>query len=314
MDWNWFFSSLSQSAAAIVGIFGAFIITKILSNQTTFSEKKKRVNELIVGAEKIIDNAESLYFEWYNKHTNSRQFDGIEDLLKRGIDEDAERLYDELDFSVFAERSKVVKSINIFLENRKERIAREQEEARRKSSVQKNNFSLGISAISALASPNIPKIPDLHLHGELAKEREAIDRELRNARHHIRLIMGFLDSVKGDPESSPQITYALIMITVLFYIGVIYPLSFMPVPSNVTFELSFGAFWNLLLSLKGGLLAAVSIVFSAALAMFLVINLRMKHSQSDISRLEELTKLGAYSSYFAVREANLNSPRIRDGV
>jgi len=35
-DWNWFFSSLSQSSAAIVGIFGAFIITKILSNNSNF--------------------------------------------------------------------------------------------------------------------------------------------------------------------------------------------------------------------------------------------------------------------------------------
>ena len=31
MDWNWFFSSFAQSSAAIVGIFGAFLITKILN-------------------------------------------------------------------------------------------------------------------------------------------------------------------------------------------------------------------------------------------------------------------------------------------
>jgi len=34
MDWNWYFAALSQSAAAIGGIFGAFIITKVLTNQT----------------------------------------------------------------------------------------------------------------------------------------------------------------------------------------------------------------------------------------------------------------------------------------
>lgn len=51
-DWNWFFSSLSQSAAAIVGIFGAFIITKIFSNQTAFSEKTAKLNNYLIEAKK----------------------------------------------------------------------------------------------------------------------------------------------------------------------------------------------------------------------------------------------------------------------
>ncbi|MCH7733340.1 MAG: hypothetical protein IIB44_12675 [Candidatus Marinimicrobia bacterium] len=37
-DWNWFFSALAQSAAAIVGIFAAFIITKIVNNQSTLNQ------------------------------------------------------------------------------------------------------------------------------------------------------------------------------------------------------------------------------------------------------------------------------------
>lgn len=58
MDWNWFFSSLAQSSAAIVGFFGAFTITKILSNETAFSEKKNRLKELLSVAEKIKDDAD----------------------------------------------------------------------------------------------------------------------------------------------------------------------------------------------------------------------------------------------------------------
>lgn len=53
MDWNWFFSSLAQSAASITGILGAFIIAKISSTQTDFSEKKKSLKELLAVAEKI---------------------------------------------------------------------------------------------------------------------------------------------------------------------------------------------------------------------------------------------------------------------
>ncbi|WP_262887779.1 hypothetical protein [Flavobacterium bernardetii] len=30
IDWNWFFSSFCQSAAALIGIIGAFIISRLL--------------------------------------------------------------------------------------------------------------------------------------------------------------------------------------------------------------------------------------------------------------------------------------------
>src|SRR5712664_631258 len=80
MDCNWFFSSLSQSAAAIVGIFGAFIITKILSNQAAFSEKRSHLKELIARANKIVDDANAPAFAWYNKQTTLRELDRIDDL------------------------------------------------------------------------------------------------------------------------------------------------------------------------------------------------------------------------------------------
>ncbi len=63
-DWNWFFSSVAQSAAAIVGIFGAFIVTKILANQTAYAEKSRRIQELITLGEKLVDATNRLSFEW----------------------------------------------------------------------------------------------------------------------------------------------------------------------------------------------------------------------------------------------------------
>lgn len=42
MDWNYFYSSLALSVAALVGIFSAFIITKVISNQSEFEKKCRR--------------------------------------------------------------------------------------------------------------------------------------------------------------------------------------------------------------------------------------------------------------------------------
>lgn len=40
VDWNWFFSALAQSFAAIVGLIGAFLATKILNSETSFKKRQ----------------------------------------------------------------------------------------------------------------------------------------------------------------------------------------------------------------------------------------------------------------------------------
>ena len=47
MDWNWFFSSLAQSTAAIVGLFGAFIITKIINNEKEYKTNTAKIENLL---------------------------------------------------------------------------------------------------------------------------------------------------------------------------------------------------------------------------------------------------------------------------
>ncbi len=72
LDWNWYFSSLAQSTAAVVGIFGAFIITKILSNQSEYSQKKSQLKTLLIRSQRLTDDAEALAFSWYVKRTNEK--------------------------------------------------------------------------------------------------------------------------------------------------------------------------------------------------------------------------------------------------
>lgn len=307
MDWNWFFSSLSQSAAAIVGIFGAFIITKILSNQATFAEKTSRMRELLVLAQRIVDDAGDLSIDWYNKRIAEREIERLGDILEKDNEETSAQLYNRLKFSVFTEKYIALQIIENVIEARRQRLEREREAERRRVEAAGRN---GIGGLSNLFGSSIadrvrdfkPLIPQLG--PALEKERDAIDLVVRNARHHIRLVSDFLDSVHGNPESSPQITYALIMITALFFVGVIYPLSFMPIRLDTVPVLSIGAFVDIAFSLKGVLLITVSCIFTGVLAMFFAMNLRMKYQTEVIQKLIEFTSLGAYSKYFMVMESN----------
>ena len=47
MDWNVFFSTVSQTSGAIVGIFAAFLITKIVANQSEYSKNIDKAAEAI---------------------------------------------------------------------------------------------------------------------------------------------------------------------------------------------------------------------------------------------------------------------------
>src|SRR5690606_8761633 len=133
-------------------------------------------------------------------------------------------------FPIFYERKKALRVIANVIERRRQQLELERQEAARRAAERKTLG--GIYADPLMSVHQIPEIPNMALSANLTKERDAIDQVVRDARHQIRLVKGFLDSARGNPESSPQITFALVLVTILFYAGVIYPLSFMPLPQN----------------------------------------------------------------------------------
>lgn len=120
MDWNWFFSSFAQSSAAIVGIFGAFLITKILNNQALFSQKNSRAKDVIVECKRVMDLSKNRYFNWYNEHINKEEYEKLRKMLKKGSDLSATELYSELNFSIFTPKDDVVQNIQIIINNYEE--------------------------------------------------------------------------------------------------------------------------------------------------------------------------------------------------
>lgn len=46
LDWNWFYSTIAQCSAAIVGFMGAFVIVKIINKETKYYEIKHEIKEI----------------------------------------------------------------------------------------------------------------------------------------------------------------------------------------------------------------------------------------------------------------------------
>lgn len=293
IDWNWYFAALAQSAAAIVGIFSAFIITKILSNQIAFSEKSNRSKEILTACEKVIGNANYLPIDWYNTRIAEEQVEVMQDILGRDDSLKPEDLYWQLNFSKYQEKSEAIVVIKKGVDDRLKRVEAERS----------RGLSRKAGIFGAINIPDI-KLTNTQLANMIQETRREIQSVEQESKHQIRVVQDCLDTVRGDPESSAQITVVLILVTILFYVGVIYPLSFLPVPANSSLSLSFEAFWPLLTSLKGVLLGVVSLVFTAILLMFFWLNLKLRYPAEIVNNLERFTKLSKYSEYFEIKERN----------
>ena len=318
-DWNWFFSTLSQSTAAIVGIIGAFIIAKIFANQATFTEKKNRLKTLVVEAEKILDKIGTIDFDWYNREKNSagygtaaRRIHSIEHEDPSLLSE-AELLsiFDESNFSIFSEKEPILEKlreevIHVCKENEARRLRKEAAE-RARANLESGRMS-GFEKIGALLQ-NIPDFsaiasPKTHLDvpglsvpwAALSTERELITECHLEARHHARIVGNFIESVKGNPESPPQITWSLILVSIIFMAGVIYPLTFMPAVSPPEFSLA--GLCTAFLSVKGALLTLLAGAFIFVFWMFTRTNIGMKYPQDQINKLERLSHTNDYCEYF----------------
>lgn len=54
MDWNWFFSSFSQSCAAIIGIIGAFVISKLIEINSGVDIWNDSISQLLIEKNDLI--------------------------------------------------------------------------------------------------------------------------------------------------------------------------------------------------------------------------------------------------------------------
>lgn len=282
-DWNWFFSSTAQSAAAIAGIFGAFIITKIVSNISAYSSKCKEIESLIQYSIKLVDQGHNIPFGYFNKIVMENQLARIRNVIREeGKYEEPEYYYEKLDVPQFAPREEIINLIT-------EKIVE-------LKTLDMNWGHYGFHETSA----------DLRLANVIPRINTYID----DVNHQSRVIRGVLNGVVSHPESSKLLTFSIFAVIVLFFIGVIYPLSFLPSTIGVPIELSFMAFFDILFSFRGAILFSISFVFVIFMSVFLVVNLKLRYNDSYIRTLEKFSQHINYSEYLKNAEQYFESRTI----
>jgi hypothetical protein len=278
MDGNQFFSSIAQSAAAIVAIFAAFIITKVITNQSEFNKKTNLLDDLIVGCRSLKDEASTRKFEWYNNQILKNQFEVIDgEYSHNGVIHTPEEYYGKYNFSIFQDKNEILKMLR---EKCAELAKRKQHDA-----YLTQFYSFG---------------------RELIEEEDLILKLIVRINQQIRHVSNFITENKDNPESSILINISLILALFLFLVGVMYPLSFLPVNFNSEINLSFSAFWSNLFStkVKGIILFLASFIFISLLICFWIVNLGLKFDEAKMKDLQKYSELAEYSIFLKNMEKN----------
>lgn len=67
MDWNWFFSTFAQCGAAIIGLFGAFIVSTMINTNDKITESILEINKLLNSKKSLKNEFKSINIQLYNR-------------------------------------------------------------------------------------------------------------------------------------------------------------------------------------------------------------------------------------------------------
>jgi hypothetical protein len=281
MDWNWLFSSVAQSVAALVGVLGAFLISRMLNSEAALGRNRSRTRELLRESENLADRANARYFNWYNERTLEN---GLGDVARAiGHDEavlSADEYYSTYSFSKYVPKATVLAEIESVIKRETERRGRRDY----------------LSLIGSIATPEV--------RANLTDEREEINQLVIAVKSNIRAVREHLDTVKTNPERSNIVRVALAALLLLFWSGVVYPLTFLPVSLTEPPTLFPVAFFEDLASPRGAMLSMAAVVFTCLILALGVLNERLRHPAGEIRELERWLVPGSYSDFLQVRVDN----------
>lgn len=253
MDWNWFFSTLSQSAAALIGIIGAYVISRLLAINSEINALGSELDDLLIDYNGIILKINRIRFDWYTtflvkNNTKLKKMINKGDFEDLTEDKVIEKIY-EIDDSIFKIDDAVLTAYNELRVNYKP-----------------------FKALIIFDAINNNQI------NELLNERERfenlqiasyilIEKFKKNSQH-----LNYFDNAL---KAMKIIIYTLLF---AFFLLVIYPLHFMPMSENQDPEISFKLKQIIIsiYSLKGGLLIMFFSIIGGLFLYFLYLTKLIK--------------------------------------
>jgi len=288
-DWNWFFSSFSQCAAALIAIIGAFVISNLLG-------LKEKINNVISNFDKLLIEYGSLK----ERITNRNIFNYVENFVRYHpqIKNDIEQgLYDNdvreakiFDTEVFEEICR--KNPKLYKVKGAILLAFHELFGKHKSILR----DLQNSSIRDSFNPlNVE--PDW-MKGWLSTEKELINQLEIEAKTLIKQFDYNIQELNSFKDSINPLNKFIKILMIAFPLTVIYPLHFMPVDMNQNPEWTINPIliYSSILSLKNTMLLIFFVTIEALFLYFLkqTHQLKLKYSKAIINNKIEYRELKSY--------------------
>ncbi len=290
IDWNWFFSSFAQSAAALIGIIGAFIISRLLGLTEKINSTISHFSNLTIEYSRLKASISTRRFEWYTK-TKIWYDDDIEKAIERGEfqklsqDEILKKIYDA-DNSLYKVDGTVIATFNELVKKNDLRM----QEAKKSSGV-------------PLTLRNVfgTVVPD-GLWKSLANEKDAINKLDIESKALIQHFNQNLQDLSSFGDTIKPLRIVIIALMGSFLLTVIYPLHFMPVVVNEIPKLTFsiGEIIESIFSLRFVMLFFFFLTIEGIFYYFLYLTSQLNERLGNAIRnnSEDLRNIKNYSEYF----------------
>lgn len=287
IDWNWFFASFSQCAAALIAIIGAFIISKLLGEVEKEEYQSNKIDQLVIQYNDLIKRISIRHFDWYDKR-NIEFSSELEKAIKNG------------DFQGLNNEEKLVKLFeiksNLFgtpscIEELNKKIL--------DLSPTSTKLGNGISFVKNAFSLNIPPVG---LWDKLSLERE----EINKLKIESETLIERFDKARNDilkiKNNLTPIKITIYILGIGLLTTVIYPLHFMPISVNQNPNINFSLDWifSYIFSIKGLLLFLLAIVIEGVFGYFLWLlkSIEKKYNILNSRLNNDYFDLSSYSNYF----------------
>jgi len=283
VDWNWLYSSVAQSIASLAGVLGAFLISRVLSSEAGFARNRARTRELLRQGARLADSAKARDFEFYNRRSIEGGLEDIASHVRNGEGLLKPReFYDEYGFSPYVPRAEVLEQIA--------NVVAEELEEKSRGAQDAFNFVPGLvnPAYRVAARQN------------LSVEREAISQLVVEVKDHVRQVDEHLAVVSAQPDRSLITRVALVSVVLMFLVGVVVPLSLLPVLTSTDVVPAPVYYYGL----RAAVLGAATLVFLGLLSILAAMNERFVHPADELDSLRRQLDLSTYSLYLQVRVEN----------
>jgi hypothetical protein len=291
IDWNWFFSSFSQSAAALLGIIGAFIISRLIGIDEKSKVQASDFSDLVISYNKIKESLSVRKYAWVNRVFIKYDDDIIKQIKNRDYENLTEaeiltKLYEQ-DSRLYNDDSSIMDAFNKLYEEHKPK-----EEPKRKP---------GEIYVTHDPLPLL-NFPPEGTWDKIGDERDLINHHFIEAAELIRKFNKHLQGIGNFSNSLSSISIIIWIIIISFPFLVIYPLHFLPLEIGkqpiLTYDLI--SIIKNSMTLQNILLAIFMVSIEGIFIYFLFL---VKKIKADLKAIEEqysddFMDINGYCSYY----------------